>query len=86
MCIFNVLNKYVPLKKKLARGNLAPSMKKQLRKVIVKRSEFESNYRNCIYERGGRPSGSFYTVTSTNVGINPKNSLTFSFNFFATLV
>lgn len=53
MCIFNVLNKYVPLKKKLARGNLAPSMKKQLRKVIVKRSEFESNYRNCIYERGG---------------------------------
>ena len=53
MCIFNVLNKYVPLKKKLARGNLAPSMKKQLRKVIVRRSESESNYRNCIYERGG---------------------------------
>ena len=59
MCIFNVLNKYVPLKKKLARGNLAPSMKKQLRKVIVRRSEFESNYRNCTYEGGGDPLAVF---------------------------
>ena len=62
MCIFNVLNKYVPLKKKLARGNLAPSMKKQLRKVIVRRSEFESNYRNCIYERGGGDPLAVFTL------------------------
>ena len=32
------------------------------------------------------PPTSFFTVTSTNVGISTQNVLTFSFNFFATLV
>ena len=37
---------------------------------------------------GGKkiPSISFPPVTSTNVGISAKNFLTFSFNYFATLV
>ena len=41
-------------------------------------------------EAGGggakRSPTSFSPVTSTNVGISPQNSLTFSFNTFATLV
>ena len=32
------------------------------------------------------PPNSFSPVTSTNVGISPQSFLTFSFNFFATLV
>ena len=39
--------------------------------------------------RGGSkkdPPTSFSPVTSTNVGFDPKNFLTFSFNHFATLV
>ena len=35
---------------------------------------------------GGAPPTSFLPVTSTNVGIRPKNFLTFSFNPSATLV
>ena len=35
---------------------------------------------------GGDAPTSFYPVTSTNVGISPKNSLNFSFNPFATMV
>ena len=44
---------------------------------------------NPIQDRGGgkkAPPTSFSLVASTNVGINPKNFLTFSFNPFATLV
>ena len=39
-------------------------------------------------EGGGAksPPTSFFPVTSTNVGIEPYNFLTFSFNSFATLV
>ena len=39
-------------------------------------------------ERGGQkgPSTSFSPVTSTNVGISPKNFLIFSFYPFAALV
>ena len=33
---------------------------------------------------GRRPPSSFSSVTSANVGISPKNFLTFSFNPFAT--
>ena len=36
--------------------------------------------------QGGDAPTSFYPVTSTNVGISPQNSLTFSFNPFATMV
>ena len=32
------------------------------------------------------PTTSFSSVTSTNVGFDPQNFLTFSFNLFATLV
>ena len=32
------------------------------------------------------PPTSFSPVKSTNIGISPKNFLTFSFNYFATLV
>ena len=32
------------------------------------------------------PPTSFFTVTSTYVGVNPQNFLTFSFNPFSTLV
>ena len=32
------------------------------------------------------PPPSFSPVTSTNIGISPKNDLTFSFNPFASLV
>ena len=35
---------------------------------------------------GGRPPTSFYLVNSTNVGIRPKNFLTFIFNTFEKLV
>ena len=49
---------------------------------------------NPIQDRGGGGGGagqkgfltSFFPVTSTNVGISPKNFLPFSFNSFATLV
>ena len=43
---------------------------------------------NPIQDGGGKkmPPTSFPPVTSTNVGISPKNFLTFCFNFFATLV
>ena len=40
-------------------------------------------------EGGGQQKGSptsFFPVTSTNVEINPKNFLTFSFNPFATVL
>ena len=37
-------------------------------------------------ERGKRPPTSFSPVASTNVGISPKNFLTFSVNPFANLV
>ena len=41
-------------------------------------------------KRGGEQKGptptSFFSVTSTNVGISTQTSLTFSFNPFATLV
>ena len=53
--------------------------------------------KNCAFpltllrmgEGGGRQKGpltSFSPVTSTNVGVSPKNCLTFSYNPFATLV
>ena len=43
---------------------------------------------NPIQDRGGKkmPPTSFPPVTSTNVGISPKNVLTISLNFFATPV
>ena len=44
---------------------------------------------NPIQDGGGRQKASctsFSPVTSTNVGISPKNFQTFSFNPFATLV
>ena len=43
---------------------------------------------NPIQVGGGKkmPPISFLPVTSTNVGIIPKNFLTFSFNLFSTLV
>ena len=48
------------------------------------------NYVNPIQDRGWAtpppPPTSFFPVTSTNVGISPKNFLTFNFNPFATLV
>ena len=43
---------------------------------------------NPIKDGGGGeegPSTSFTSVTSTNVGISPKNFLTFIFNPFSTL-
>ena len=42
-----------------------------------------------LFRMGGgpkKPPTSFSPVTSTNVGINPKNFLTFSFNPFDRLV
>ena len=46
---------------------------------------------NPIQDGGGGglkrpPSTSFSSITSANVGINPENFLTFSFNPFATRV
>ena len=42
---------------------------------------------NPIQDEGGdRLSNSFSPVTSTNVGLSPKNFLSFSFSPFATLV
>ena len=43
---------------------------------------------NPIQDEGGQkgPPYKFCPVASTNVGISPQNSLTFSFNPFATLV
>ena len=42
---------------------------------------------NTIKDGGQKsPPNSFSSVTSTNVGIRPKNFLNFSFNPFATLV
>ena len=43
---------------------------------------------NPIQDGGGKKMlpTSFPPVTSTSVGISPKNFLTFSFNIFATLV
>ena len=43
---------------------------------------------NPIQDGGSKkaPATSFSPVTSTNVGISPQNSLTFSFNPFPTLV
>ena len=43
-----------------------------------------------IQDEGGQkalpPPTGFFSVTSANVGISPKNSLTFSFTPFTTLV
>ena len=40
----NIVNKHGPLKKKILRGNDAPFMKKELRKVIYTRSRLRSRY------------------------------------------
>ena len=40
----NVLNKHVPLKKKLLRANQVPYMTKTLRKAIMRRSQLQTKY------------------------------------------
>ena len=63
------------------------------REIVLKSEKIYQCYlRDCApithIQDGGqkRPPISFFTVTSTNVGISPKNFLIFSFSTFSTLV
>ena len=40
-------NKHAAIKEKIVRGNNAPFMKKELRKVIVNRSRLKQKYQDC---------------------------------------
>ena len=42
--IFNIFNRYVPIKKKYIRANEAPFMSKELHKVIMKRSRLRDKF------------------------------------------
>ena len=52
---FSLLNKYAPLKKKILRNSNGPSMTKELRKEIMKKSKLkhkydkERNYENWFF-------------------------------------
>ena len=47
----NLLDHYVPLKKKILRANNAPYITKKLRKAIMKRSQLESIYGKTLTEK-----------------------------------
>ena len=53
---------------------------------LIPQFEMKVNFLQVGGQKGPPPSTSFSLVTSTNVGVSPKNFLTFHFNHFATLV